>query len=260
MTELKGKGEMTELKGKVALVTGSTNGIGKAIAERYASLGASVVVNYASNEERAAQSVDGIRGSGGDAVAIRADITEPAELETLFDRAIDHYGKLDIVVANAGVELMDVSVLDTTEEQFDRLFAINAKGTFFTLKYAGRRVADHGRIIHIGSTVPLNPVPGHALYGASKVAGNYVVQVLAAEVGPRNVTVNTIVPTIIEGAGIVPGIDENHPIIRSMAAFRPLGGRLGRPSDIADAAQYLAGDLASWVSGQQLIVSGGAPQ
>jgi len=251
---------VTELKGKVALVTGSTNGIGKAIAERYAALGASVVVNYASNEQRAAQTVDGIRRGGGDAVAIRADITKPTELETLFDQAIDRYGTVDIVVANAGVELMDVSVLDTTEEQFDRLFAINAKGTFFTLKYAGRRVADHGRIIHIGSTVPLNPVPGHGLYGASKISGNYVVQVLATEVGPRNVTVNTIVPTIIEGAGIVPDIDESHPIIRSMGAFRPLGGRLGRPSDVADAAQYLAGDLASWVSGQQLIVSGGAPQ
>jgi 3-oxoacyl-[acyl-carrier protein] reductase len=242
------------------LVTGATNGIGKAIAARYAALGASVVVNYASNEQRALEAVDDIRGGGGDAIAVRADITKPAELETLFTQVIERYGTLDIVVANAGVALMDVPVLDTTEEQFDRLFAINAKGTFFTLKYAGRYVADHGRIIHIGSTVPLNPIPGHGLYGASKIASTYVMRVLAAEVGSRNITVNSIVPTMIEGAGIVPDIDANHPIIRSMGNFRPLGGRLGRPSDVADAAEYLAGNLASWVSGQQLIVSGGAPQ
>jgi NAD(P)-dependent dehydrogenase (short-subunit alcohol dehydrogenase family) len=100
---------VTEFEGKVALVTGSTNGIGKAIAERYAELGAAVVVNYASNEQRAVQTVDGIRHGGGEAVAIRSDITNPAEVETLFDQAIDHYGTVDIVVADAGVEIMDVS-------------------------------------------------------------------------------------------------------------------------------------------------------
>lgn len=251
---------MTDLTGKVALITGSARGIGKAIALRYANLGADVVVNYSSDESNAERAVAEIIGTGRKAIAVRADLTRPDEIERLFREAIDSFGKVDIVVANAGVEIIDQPVLEATEEQFDRLFAINSKGTFFTLQKAGKYVSDHGRIINIGSSTTCGAVPGVGLYGSSKMAARYVVEVLAQEVGHRGVTVNSILPTTIADAGVFTDIDDDHPYHQLMRQMRPLEGRMGRPSDVADAAEYFASDIAGWVSGQHLLVSGGARQ
>jgi 3-oxoacyl-[acyl-carrier protein] reductase len=249
---------MTDLTGKVALITGSARGIGRAIALRYASLGASVVVNYSGDSASASKTVKDAEDAGGKAIAIQADVSKTADLDRLFEGARETFGDLHIVVANAGVEVIDQPVLDATEEQFDRLFAINTKGAFFTLQKAAKHVADNGRIIYIGSSTTCNPFGGVGLYGSSKMAPRYLVGVLALEVGKRGITVNTILPTVIEGAGVFTNITEDDRYYKMNAAIRPIGGRMGQPDDVADAAEYFASDLAGWVSGQHLLVSGGA--
>jgi len=132
------------------------------------------------------------------------------------------------VVANAGVELVDQPILEATEEQVDRLFAINTKGTFFTLQKAAKYVSDNGRIIYVGSSTTCNPVSGVGLYGASKMAGQYVVGVLAQEIGKRGVTVNSLLPTVIADAGVFTDMDDEHPYHALMENSRPIGGRMGR--------------------------------
>jgi 3-oxoacyl-[acyl-carrier protein] reductase len=248
---------MTNLKNKVALVTGSARGVGKAIAERYGSLGASVVVNYSTDQKRAQETVAAIERSGAAAIAIQADVSKLADIDRLFTAALERFGGLDIVVANAGVELVGQPVSDFTEEDFDRLFGINTKGAFFTLQRAAKHVADNGRIIYIGSSNTAYPLPGRGLYGGSKIAAQYLVEVLAKEIGQRGVAVNSILPTAIEGAGVFSaGVDaEFRDFIKS---FRPMQ-RMGTMDDVANAAEYLAGDLSAFVSGQHLLVSGGAP-
>lgn len=249
---------MTDLHGKVALITGSARGIGRAIALRYASCGASVVINYCDDEASAARTVRDVEDLGARAVAVKADVSKTTDLDRLFESARDAFGGLHIVVANAGVEIVDQPVLEATEEQFDRLFAINTKGAFFTLQKAAQQVADDGRIIYIGSSTTCSPFTGVGLYGSSKMAPRYLVGVLALELGRRGITVNAILPTVIEGAGVFTDIAEDDRYHKMNAAMRPLGGRMGRPSDVADAAEYFASDLAGWVSGQHLLVSGGA--
>ena len=251
---------MTDLTGKTALVTGAARGIGRAIALRYAALGANVVVNYAGSEEAATVTTAEARGLGAEAIAVKADVSRPAEVERLFAEAIQRFGTIDIVVANAGIEIIERPVLETTEEEFDRLFAVNAKGAFFTLQSAARHIADGGRIINIGSSTGQQPAPGIGLYGASKTASRYLVGVLALEIGHSGVTLNNILPTSIEGSGVYTDIAEDDPFRLMMSSFRPIGGRLGLPGDVADAAEYFAGDLAAWVSGQALLISGGAQQ
>lgn len=250
---------MTDLSGKVALVTGSARGIGRAIALRYAECGARVVINYARSEDAALKTVADIQALGTQAVAIQADVVDLDALESLFKKSVEAFGQLDIVVANAGVEIVDQPISEVTEEQFDRLFAINAKATFFTLQKAARYVADHGRIINVGSSTTALANPGVGLYGSSKMAARYTVEVLAQEVGKRGITVNSIIPTAIEGAGVFTQLPEDHPMRAMFSAMRPLEGRFGTPDDVADAAEYFAGPLAHWISGQHLLVSGGAP-
>jgi 3-oxoacyl-[acyl-carrier protein] reductase len=248
---------MTDLSSKVALISGSARGVGKAIAMRYAGLGATIVVNYSGDQTNADRTVEQIRDLGAQAVAVKADMTDTTQIETLFTTAIETFGHIDIVVANAGVEMVAQPLADVTEEQFDRLFALNSKGSFFTLQKAAKHVTDNGRIIYISSSTTARPSVGTGLYSSSKVAPMQMVKVLALEVGRRGVTVNTIVPTALEGAGVFTDITANDPFLRQNAAGRPIGARMGRTEDVADAAEYFAGDLAGWVSGQSLLVSGG---
>ncbi|RSM90469.1 KR domain-containing protein [Kibdelosporangium aridum] len=248
---------MTTLANKVALVTGSARGIGRAIADRYASLGAKVVINYSSNATRALEAVAAIEQTGAEAIAVQADVAKVSDLERLFATTLDRFGQLDVVVANAGVELVDQPVLDYTEADFDRLFAINAKGGLFTLQLAARHVADNGRIIYIGTSNTACALPGHALYGASKAAVQFAVEVLAKEIGHRGVTVNSILPTATEGAGVFTGTVREE-IAEYVRTLRPIQ-RMGTTEDVANAAEYLAGDLATFISGQHLLITGGAP-
>jgi 3-oxoacyl-[acyl-carrier protein] reductase len=250
---------MTDLTGKVALVTGSARGIGRGIALRYAALGARVVLNYAGNKEGAERTAQEIRDLGTEAIAVQGDVSDLDALDNVFTEGLRTFGRLDIVVANAGVEIVDQPILEATESQFDQLFAINAKGTFFTLQKAARYVADQGRIICVGSSTTARPLSGVGLYGASKMPLRYAVEVLALEVGHRGVTVNTILPTVIDGAGVFTETPAHDDPVRTMIP-RPIEGRMGRIEDVADAAEYFAGPLAHWVSGQTLLISGGGLQ
>jgi 3-oxoacyl-[acyl-carrier protein] reductase len=248
---------MGDLSGKTALVTGSSRGIGKAIAERLGRLGADVIVNYSASKQSALATVEAIEKNGVRAIAIQADLGKVDEIRSLFARSMEHFGRLDIVVANAGVELVDQAVADFTEEDFDRLFRVNTKGAFFTLQAAARHVADKGRIIYVGSSTTKFPTPGHGLYGGSKVAPQFLVEVLAKEVGARGITVNSILPTATEGAGV--SAKEVRPQVREFIKSNNPMQRMATLEDVANAAEFLASDLSTYVSGQHLLLSGGAP-
>ncbi|WP_375402974.1 SDR family oxidoreductase [uncultured Sphingomonas sp.] len=246
---------MTDLSEQVAVVTGSSRGLGRAIALRYAALGAKVVVNYASGKTAADDTVRAIEAGGGTAIAVHGDMSQLSDIERLFTTAVAQFGKVDIAVANAGIEVIDQAIADATEEQFDRLFALNTKGAFFTLQAAARHVVDGGRIIFIGSSTTAFALPGLGLYGSSKMAPRYIVEVLAKEIGHRGVTVNSIIPTATQDAGVFSAGDnaEGFAFIEEM---RPI--KNGATVDaVADAAEYLAGPLSSFVSGQHLLLSGG---
>ena len=249
---------MTSLKNKVALITGSARGIGREIAERYASAGANIVINYSRNKEAAEETLKNITTRYTvDAIAIQADVSKVDEVERLFSDAKAHFGSIDIVVVNAGVEVIDLPMVDVTEEQYDRLFDINAKGAFFTMQFAAKSVSDNGRIIYIGSTTTRYPLPGIALYGGSKTSPMYLVQVLAIELGKKGITVNGIIPTAIDGAGVFTKAGDNADMRRFVENNVPMG-RMGTASDVADVAEFFASNLSSFVSGQNLAITGGA--
>lgn len=248
---------MNSLKGKVALITGSARGLGKAIAERYASLGADIVLNYARDKAAADETLANIEAMGVKVIAVQADVSKVAEIEKLFDAAIAAFGKVDIIVANAGIEMVETPVTEFTEEQFDRVFTINAKGSYFTMQQAAKHVTDNGRIIYIASSTTSFPVTGMAVYGGSKTTPRYLVDVLSKEIGHRGVTVNSIIPFAVDHAGIF--VDPAaYPRLRKQLLDSCPMGRLAEVEDVANAAEFFASGLSSFVSGQHLLVNGGA--
>ncbi|QEH38484.1 3-oxoacyl-[acyl-carrier-protein] reductase FabG [Aquisphaera giovannonii] len=244
---------MKRLDGKVALVTGSSRGIGRAIAVRLAGDGAAVVVNYAGNAEAADAVVGEVEALGGRAVAVKADVASVAEVARLFDEAIGHFGKLDILVNNAGVILYK-PLADVTEAEFDRIFAVNVKGTFFCCQQAARRLAYGGRIVNFSSSTTALMLPTYSTYVATKGAVEQLTHVLAKEVGSRGITVNVVSPgptdTELFGQGKT---EEDKRRFAQMAAL----GRLGQPGDLADVVAFLASDEARWISGQNIRANGG---
>lgn len=250
---------MNTLQNKTALITGSARGLGKAIAERYASLGANIVINYSKDKASADEVVSNITAMGVKVIAIQADVSKVADIERLFEEAKKAFGKIDIVVANAGIEMFDTPVVKFTEEDFDRLFGINAKGSYFTMQQAAKTVEDNGRIIYIASSTTAFPVPGMAVYGGSKMAPRYIVDVLSKEIGLRGITVNTIIPFAVDHAGIFTEADSYPELRKSLIDSCPMG-RLAEVRDVANAAEFFASDLSSFVNGQHLLVNGGASQ
>ncbi|SHM55843.1 3-oxoacyl-[acyl-carrier protein] reductase [Chitinophaga jiangningensis] len=250
---------MNTLYNKTALITGSARGLGKAIAERYAALGANIVINYSKDKSSAEQVVSNIRAMGANVIAVQADVSKVAEIEQLFSEAIKAFGKLDIVVANAGIEMVETPVTAFTEEQFDRLFSINTKGAYFTMQQAAKLVQNNGRIIYIASSTTVFPVPGMAIYGGSKTTPRYLVDVLSKEIGHRGVTVNAIIPFAVDHSGIFaePG---SYPELRQSLLNSCPMGRLAEVEDVANIAEFFASDLSSFVNGQHLLVNGGANQ
>lgn len=244
------------LKGKVALVTGSSEGLGRAVLEGLAAQGADVVINY----HRDAADADAVRmaaeAGGVRAITVQADATSSDGVKSMFDAAIDAFGRIDIVVANAGIEIVNVNVADTTDEQLDRLNQINTKGSFYVLREAARRISDNGRVITISSNTTTVPQIGVGAYGGSKIATNYLVRVLALELAPRGITVNTVVPGPIDGAGIFTDPNVNVEYRADLVRQIPLG-RLGTTQDVAGVTNFLAGDAAGLITGQQILVDGG---
>jgi 3-oxoacyl-[acyl-carrier protein] reductase len=250
---------MTE-NAKVALVTGASRGIGRAIAERLGRDGVSVVVNYYSNRPgqderaRADEVVQAIERSGGAAMAAEADVADARQLRSLFDIAEQHFGGLDILVNNAAAWRFS-SIADATDEDFDVVFTTNARGTFVAMREAAKRLRDGGRVIAIGAGLALMPRPGTAIYGASKAAINHLVRVLAHEIGPRQITVNSVLPGAVNTDALKerPGSDT---FLAGEIAQTPLR-RLGEPEDIADVVAFLVSDDGRWITGQNIGAGGG---
>ncbi|MFC9690625.1 SDR family oxidoreductase [Kribbella sp. NPDC056951] len=243
------------LQGKTALVTGSSKGLGRAILLRLAGQGANVVVNYSRDESAAAEVQAAAEALGVQAITVAADVSQVDGITQVFDAAMKAFGQIDIVVANAGMEKVNIPVTDVTEEDFDLLFRVNTKGPYFVLREAARRIADNGRIVTISSNTTTVPQLGVGLYGTSKVATGYLARVLALELGPRGVTVNTVVPGPIDGAGIFtdPANDEYK---QSLIEMVPIG-RLGTTEDVAGVVAFLTSDDAGLITGQQLVADGG---
>jgi 3-oxoacyl-[acyl-carrier protein] reductase len=239
------------LHGRVALITGSSRGIGRATALRLARDGAAVVVNYQSNEAAARDVVTDIGQSGGRAVAVRADLAVPADITRLFQEAAAAFGGLDIVVNNAGMRGYG-PISDFPVEELDRLLATNVKGTFLAMQQAARFVRDGGRIINISTGNTKEPNPRVAAYAGSKAAVEYFGLALARELGPRQITVNNVLPGLTDTDGLSAEFRANTALLERT----PLG-RLGRAEDIADVVAFLAGDDARWVTGQTIAAAGG---
>ena len=248
---------MSDLKGKVAVVTGASKGIGAEIARALAAQGASVVVNYASAKDGADKVVADISKSGGKAIAVKADVAKSAEVKQLFAETKKAYGRVDVLVNNAGVYKF-LPLDDNTEDEFHREFNINVLGTLLATQEAARHFGPNGgSVINLSSVASDKGLPGSSIYSATKGAVDSLTRVLATELGPRKIRVNAIRPGGVETEGVhaigIIGSDFE----KQMVAETPLG-RIGQPDDIASVAVFLASDASKWLTGEKLTASGGA--
>ncbi len=246
---------MSKLAGKVAVVTGASKGIGAGIAKAMADAGAAVVVNYAGGKEGADRVVAEIAAAGGRAAAVQADVSKAADVARLFAEAKRLYGRLDVLVNNAGVyEFAQIG--EVTEAHFHRLFDINVLGLLLATQEAVKLFGeDGGSVINISSVVSRITPPGLAVYSATKGAVDAITTSLAKELGGRKIRVNAINPGAIDTEGSR-AIGMDGEMANAMIAQTPLG-RIGKPEDIAPVAVFLASDDARWTTGETLIVSGG---
>ena len=246
---------MSKLAGKVALVTGASKGIGAGIAKALAAEGAAVVVNYASSKAGADAVVEVISAAGGKAVAVQGDVSKEAEAKALVDAALEHFGRLDILVNNSGV--YEFSAIEAaTEEQYRKMFDVNVLGTLLPTKAAVPHLGEGASIINISSVVTSVLMPESAIYTGSKGAVDAITGVLANELGPRKIRVNAINPGVVETEGTHTAGVVGSELEAGFAAQTPLG-RIGQPGDIANIAVFLASDDAGWVTGEKLTASGG---
>jgi 3-oxoacyl-[acyl-carrier protein] reductase len=245
-----------KLAGKVAVVTGASKGIGAAIAKALADEGASVVVNYASSKAGAERVVSDISAKGGKAVAVQADVAKPADIQRLFARTKEAFGRLDVLVNNAGI--YEFAPLEqVTPEHFHKQFDLNVLGLILATQEAVKHFGpDGGSVVNISSVVSTAAPPTTSVYSGTKAAVDAVTRSLAKELGPRKIRVNSINPGMVETEGFrSAGIHESD-FRKQVEATTPLG-RIGRPEDIAPAAVYLASADSAWVTGETLYISGG---
>jgi 3-oxoacyl-[acyl-carrier protein] reductase len=242
----------SSLSGKVAIVTGSSKGIGAGIAERLAAQGAQVVVNYSRSADDARVVVDRIAAHGGTAFAVRADLSDPAHSAVLVDAAIARFGRVDIRVNNAGVYRMDS--LDTlTAASFDEHFHLNVRGLLLTTQAAARAMGPGGVVVNISSGLAKSPYPVVHVYCATKGAVDTLTRSLGMELGPRGIRVVGIAPGFVATEG---NADSREPMTDFLVGKTPLG-RIGQPRDIAAAVAWAVSDDAAWVTGTTIDVSGG---
>jgi 3-oxoacyl-[acyl-carrier protein] reductase len=244
---------MSKANGKVAIVTGSSRGIGAAIAERLAADGFTVIINYAGSAAEAEALVAKIEREGGRAITAQADVSNRAAVSRMFDMADAAFGGVDVLVNNAGIMRL-ASLADSDDALFDSHVAINIKGTFNTLREASRRLRNGGRIINLSSSQVGLLHPTYGVYAATKAAVEAMTHVLAKELRGRNVTVNAVAPGPTATKLFLDGKPKE--VIDHLAKLAPLE-RLGEPSDIAAAVSFLAGPDGSWINGQVLRANGG---
>ena len=239
----------------VAIVTGASRGIGAAIAQRLAADGHAVVVNYAGSAAEAQQVVAAIVEGGGRAVAVQGDVSKPADATRLFDEAIAAFGGVDVLVNNAGVMASDLPhLVDTDDAAFDRLFSVNVKGSFNTMREAAKRLRHGGHIINFSTSVIGLALPGYAVYAATKSAIETMTPILAKELRGKNITVNAVAPGPTATNLFLNGKTPEQ--VERLAKMAPLE-RLGQPEDIAAMVSVLAGPQGAWVNGQTVRVNGG---
>jgi len=245
-----------KLNGKVALITGASKGIGAGIAKAYANEGAAVVVNYASSREGADKVVQEIIAAGGKAIAVQGNVENATNVKRIFEETIKTFGKLDILVNNAGVYSF-AGIEDITEESFHRMFNINVLGSILSIQQAVKLFGNNGGvIINTGSIVSTLDMPTSLIYTQTKYAVDAMTRILAKELGPKKIRVNSINPGLIEtegshSSGVMQGEAEKWHVSET-----PLG-RVGKPEDIAKVAVFLASEDSYWINGETIAVAGG---
>jgi 3-oxoacyl-[acyl-carrier protein] reductase len=247
--------QMSKLTGKVAVVTGASKGIGAAIAKSLAAEGASVVVNYASSQAGADAVVSAITAGGGKAVAVRGDVSKAADAQGLIDAAIKKFGHLDILVNNSGVyEFLSLEAF--TEEHYNKIFNVNVLGLLLTTQAAVKHLGEGASIINIGSVVSSRTPPNSAVYTGTKGAVDAITGVLAKELGPKKIRVNSINPGMVETEGVHTAGFIGSDFEAGIVAQTPLG-RIGQVDDIAGVATFLASNDSQWITGELVHAGGG---
>jgi glucose 1-dehydrogenase len=245
------------LGNKVALVTGSSSGIGEAIALAFAREGATVVVNYSRHEDAAQEVLEQIEGSGGKGLVVGADVSDPKEVEAMIQQAVGAFGRLDIMVNNAGME-RKMPFLETPFEVWKETIAVNLTGTWLGCQAAAKQMVtqgDGGRIINVSSVHEDLAMPTNSPYCATKGGVRMLMRTLAVELAPNDITVNNIAPGAIETPMDAP-LEQNPDEIKELLSEIPLG-RMGKPEEVANLALFLASDSSSYVTGSTLFVDGG---
>ena len=244
---------MKILEGKVAIITGSSRGIGRVVAEQLADLGANVVINYSSNRQKADEVVEDILKKGGKAVALHADLSKLSDVKELFTKTIETFGKVDILINNAGL-MITKPLSDVTEDDFDKQFAVNVKGTFFACQQALKHMENNGRIVNFSTSVAGQMFPTYSVYAGTKGAVEQFTRQLAKEFGSKQITINEVAPGPVNTELFKLGKTEQQiDAMKKMNAF----GRIGEPEDIANVIEFLVSDKSQWVTGQTLRVNGG---
>ena len=246
---------MGKLSGKAAIVTGASKGIGAAIAKALAAEGASVVVNYASSKSGADAVVNAVAKAGGKAVAVHGDVSKAAEAQAIIGAAVKAYGRLDILVNNSGVYEF-APIEEITADHFHKHFNINVLGLLYTTQAAVKHMGEGASIVNLGSAVSRITPPNSAVYTGTKGAVDAITGVLARELGPRKIRVNTLSPGVVETEGTHSAGVIGSELESGWVAQTPLG-RVGQPRDIAAVAVFLASDDFAWLTGERLFVSGG---
>jgi 3-oxoacyl-[acyl-carrier protein] reductase len=245
-----------KLSGKVAVVTGASKGIGASIATHLAAEGAAVVVNYATSREGAERVVTDILAHNGKAVAVQADVSKKGDVERLFAEAKKAFGRLDVLVNNAGIYEF-LPLVEVTEEHFHRQFDLNVLGLLLASQAAVRHFdAAGGSIINVSSVVSTLTPPHAAVYAATKAAVDAVTRSLAKELGPRKIRVNSVNPGMVETEGWHAAGFAGSDLRKQVEAQTPLG-RIGQPRDVAPAVAFLASPESGWITGETLVIAGG---
>ncbi|MFZ4454109.1 SDR family oxidoreductase [Salibacterium aidingense] len=242
-----------DLQGKVAIVTGASRGIGQSIAIRLAACGANVVVNYSASWEKAKETVNSIVNAGGTAIAVQADIGNIGALERLFAETVEQMGRVDILINNVGI-MENKMIKDVTEEDFDRHFAMNVKGTYFACQQAMNHMELGGRILNVSTSVLGGMFPAYSVYAATKGAVEQITRQLAKEFAPSGITINCIAPGPVNTELFTR--DKSEEMIANLSKMNAFQ-RLGEPEDIADAVELLVREQSGWITGQTLRVNGG---